>query len=81
MHKFNIYLIPFKYLYNLERKVKNKVQVEALICEAYIVKEIITFILFYFEPQLTVKINRLLRHDDGKEVPSSGNLSIFSYPR
>jgi len=50
------------------------------ICEAYIVEEISTFILYYFEPHLRTRINHVPRHDDGGEVPSSGNLSIFSNP-
>jgi len=29
---------------------------------------------------MRTKINRVPRHDDGGEVPSSGNLSIFSNP-
>jgi len=60
--------------------VKNKAHVEASICEAYIVEEISTFISYYFEPHLKTKINRDPRHDDGGEVPSNGNLSIFSNP-
>jgi len=54
------------------------VHVEALICEAYIVEEISTFISYYFEPHLRTRMNRVPCHDDGGEVPSSGNLSIFS---
>jgi hypothetical protein len=73
-------------LFNLKKKVKNKAHVEALICEAliceaYIVEEISTFISYYFEPHLRTRINRVPRHDDGGEVPSSGNLSIFSNTR
>jgi hypothetical protein len=30
---------------------------------------------------LRIKINRVLRRDDGREVPSSEDLSIFSYLR
>jgi hypothetical protein len=67
-------------LFNLKKKVKNKVNVETSICEAYIVEEISTFISYYFEPHLRMRINRVPRHDDGGEVPSSGNLSIFSNP-
>jgi len=67
-------------LFNLKKKVKNKAHVEASICEAYIVEEISTFILYYFEPHLRTRINRFSRHDDGGEVSSSGNLSIFSNP-
>jgi len=52
--------------------------VEASICEAYIVEEISTFILYYFKPHLRTRINRVQRHDNGGEVPSSGNLSMFS---
>jgi len=65
-------------LFNLKKKVKNRVHVEASICEAYIVEEISTFILYYFEPHLRTRINRVPRHDDGSEVLSSGNLLIFS---
>jgi hypothetical protein len=70
-------------LFNLKKKVKNKANVEASICEAsiceaYIVEEISTFISYYFEPHLRTRINCVPRHDDGGEVPSSGNLSIFS---
>ena len=60
------------------KKVKNKTHVEASICEAYIVEEISTFISYYFEPHLRTRINRVPRHDDGGEVPSSENLLIFS---
>jgi hypothetical protein len=75
-------------LFNIKKKVKNKEHVEvliceayiieALICEAYIVEEISTFISYYFEPHLRTRINCVPRYDDGGEVPSSGNLSIFS---
>jgi hypothetical protein len=57
--------------------VKNKAHVEASICKVYIVEEISTFISYYFEPHLRTRINRVPRYDDGGEVPSSGNLSIF----
>jgi hypothetical protein len=67
-------------LFNLKKKVKNKTHIEALICEAYIVEEILTFISYFFEPHLRTRINHVPRHDDGGEVPSSGNLSIFSNP-
>ncbi|XP_073261634.1 uncharacterized protein [Populus alba] len=73
------WMYPFeRYLFNLKKKVKNKAHVEASISEAYIVEEISTFISYYFEPHLRTRINRVPRHDDGGEVPSSGNLSIFS---
>jgi len=65
-------------LFNLKKKVKNKVHVEASICKAYIVEEISTFISYYFEPYLRTRINRVPQYDDGGEVLSSGNLSIFS---
>ena len=67
-------------MFNLNKKVKNKTHVEALICMAYIVEEISTFISYYFEPHLRTRISRVPPHDDGSEVPSSGNLSIFSNP-
>jgi hypothetical protein len=74
----NICLILCRYLFNLKKKVKNKVYVEALICEAYIVEEISIFISYNFESHLRTRINHIPRHDDGGEVPSSENLSIFS---
>jgi hypothetical protein len=77
----NIWLIQCRYLFNLKKKIKNKAHVEASIYEAYIVEEISTFILYYFEPYLRTRINRIPRHDGGGEVRSSGNLSIFSNPR
>jgi hypothetical protein len=72
-------------LFNLKKKVKNKGHVEASICEAsiceaYIVEEISTFISYYFKPHLRTRINCVPWYDDGGEVSSSGNLSIFSNP-
>jgi hypothetical protein len=61
-----------------QEKVKNKAHVEASICEAYIVEEILIVISYYFEPHLKTRINCVPWHDDGGEVPSSENLSIFS---
>jgi len=68
-------------LFNLKKKVKNKAHIEALICEAYIVEEILIFISYYFEPQLRTRINHISRHYDSGEVPSNVNLSIFSNSR
>jgi len=65
-------------LFNLKKRVKNKAHVEASICEVYIVEEMSTFILYYFEPHLRTRINHVPQHDDSGEVHSSGNLSIFS---
>jgi hypothetical protein len=76
----NIFLIRCRYLLNLKKKVKNKVHVQASIYEAYIVEEISTFISYYFEPNLKTRINHVPQHDDGGEVPSRGNLSVFSNP-
>jgi hypothetical protein len=67
-------------LFNLKRKVKTKAYVEALIYEAYIAEEISIFISYYFKPQMRTRINRVAMHDDGGEVPSSENLSIFYHP-
>jgi hypothetical protein len=60
------------------KKVKNKAHVEASICEASIVEEISTFISYYFEPHLRMRINHIPRYDDGGEVSSSGILLVFS---
>jgi hypothetical protein len=67
-------------LFNLKINVKNKAHVEASIFEAYIVEEISTFISYYFKPHLKMRINSVSRHDDGGEMSSSGNLSVFSNP-
>jgi hypothetical protein len=56
------------------------VYIEASICQAYIIEEILIFILYYFEPHLRTRINRGPWHDDGGEVPSIGNLLIFFDP-
>jgi hypothetical protein len=37
-----------------------------------------SFISYYFEPHLRTRINYVSRHNDGGEVPSRGNMSIFS---
>jgi len=47
------------YLFNLEKKVKNKVHVEALICETYIVEEISIFISYCFKPHMRIRINHV----------------------
>jgi hypothetical protein len=49
--------------------------------QGYIVEKISTFILYNFEPHWRTRINRVLRHNDGEEVPLSGNLLIFSHLR
>jgi hypothetical protein len=67
-------------LLNLKRKVKNKVFIEASICEAYIVEKISIFILYYFDPHLRTRINCVPKHDDYGEVLSSENLLIFYHP-
>jgi len=75
----NIHLIPCMYLFNLKREVKNKVYVEASICKAYIDEVILTFISYYFESHLRTRINCVLRYNDGGEMPSSEDFSIFSH--
>jgi hypothetical protein len=62
-----------------EKKVKNKADIDALICEAYIFEDILIFISYYFEPHMKIRINYVPRHDGGGEVFSSKNLSIFSH--
>ena len=74
-------LIPYRYLFNVKRKVKNKAHVKTSTCKAYIVEEISIFISYYFETRLRTRINHVPRHDDGGEVLLSENLSIFSHPR
>ena len=64
-------------MFNFKKKVKNKAYVEVSISEVYIVEEILIFISYYFEFYLRIRINRVLRYDDGGEVFFSGNLLIF----
>jgi hypothetical protein len=64
-------------LFNLKKKVKNKTHIEVLIYETYIIEEILIFISYYFEPYLRIKINRVPKHNDSREMLSSGDLSIF----
>jgi hypothetical protein len=63
----------------LKKKVKNKTYVKASMCEAYTIKEISTFISYYSEPYMRKKINCIPIHDDGGELLSNENLSIFSH--
>ena len=58
-----------------------KAHVEASICETYIVEFFLIFISYYFEPHLRMRVSHISRLDDGGEVPSCENLSIFSHPR
>jgi hypothetical protein len=74
-HSFN----SMHVLVQPQEKSKKKMHIEVSICETYIVEEISTFILYYFMPHLRTRINRVLRHDDGGEVPLSVNLSILSH--
>ena len=67
-------------MFDLKKNVQNKAYIEVSICEAYIVEEISTFISYYFKPNLRTRISRVPRHDDGGEVSSSRNLSIFFNP-
>jgi len=60
-----------------KKKVKKKVHVEASICEVYIVEEISIFISYCFKPHMRTRINHVPIQEDGGELSSSGNLSIF----
>ena len=51
--------------------------VEASICEAYIIEEISTYILYYSKSHLRTRINRIPTYDIDGEMSSSENLSIF----
>jgi hypothetical protein len=48
-------------------------------CEAYTIKEISKFISYYSEPCMRKKINCVPIQDDGGELLSNENLSIFSH--
>jgi hypothetical protein len=74
----NLILTRCRYFFNLKKKVKNKTYVETSIYKAHIVEEISTFISYYFKSHLRTRINHIPWHDDGGEVLSSGNMSVFS---
>jgi hypothetical protein len=80
IQSFNLYLLSYNYLFKLKKKVTNKTYVEISICNAYIVEEILIFILCYFEPYMRTKINHVLRYNDDGGVILNENLSIFPYP-
>jgi hypothetical protein len=68
------------YLFNLEKK---RLKTRRVLRHQYVRPILLRrsqFISYYFEPHLRTRINRVPRHDSGGEVPSSGNLSIFSNP-
>jgi hypothetical protein len=75
----NIYLIPCRSCSTLKKGLKTRCILRfRYVRPIYIVEEISIFISYYFEPHLRTRINRVSRHDDGGEMPSSENLSIFS---
>jgi hypothetical protein len=53
------------------------VHVETSIYETFIVEEISTFTLYYFELYLRTRIKYITRNDDVGELPSRANLSIL----
>ena len=71
--------IASRFLYHLKKKVKNKVCVEASICNAYIVEEVTTFASYYFEPHVPCKRRRAGRNDEGPIDTNCKSLSIFNY--
>ncbi|OMO57751.1 Transposon, En/Spm-like protein [Corchorus capsularis] len=75
------WMYPFeRCMHHFQKKATNRSSVEASICESYIVEEISTFCSLYFDSNITTRLNRVPRNDDGGEVDSIGRLSIFSHP-
>nr|GEU91327.1 transposon-like protein [Tanacetum cinerariifolium] len=76
------WMYPFeRYLYHLNKKVKNKSRVECSICEAYIMEEISNFCTHYFESYVETNSRRVGRNDDGGNLnPNRFSLSIFNHP-
>jgi len=62
----------------LKRKVKNRAYVEGSICEAHIIKKILSFCSFYFERNVQTRLNRVPRNNGGF-MNLMGRLSIFTY--
>src|SRR4051812_35552775 len=74
-------MYPFeRFLKTLKDKVKNKANVEASICQAYLLEEASTFATYYFPTaQLPCRMNRRPRIDDGSNDLTSEQISIFNY--
>ena len=67
-------VLACRYMFNHKIKVKNKAHIKTSIYETYIIEEILIFTSYYFEPHLRTKINHVLSHDNGGELPSNENL-------
>ncbi|KAL0412274.1 UNVERIFIED_CONTAM: hypothetical protein Slati_3817100 [Sesamum latifolium] len=75
------WIYPFeRFLRGLKMKVKNKAHVEALVVEAYLVKEISVFTSQYFEPQVLCKQSRPSRNDDLAINDTRIQQYIFNFP-
>jgi len=64
----------------LKKKFKNKVHINVLICNTYIIEEISIFISYYFEPHLKTRIICIPKHDDGGECLQVGICQYFTIP-
>ncbi|KAL0434385.1 UNVERIFIED_CONTAM: hypothetical protein Slati_2772800 [Sesamum latifolium] len=75
------WMYPFeRFLRDLKKKVKNKAHAEALICEAYIVQEIVWFTSHYFESHITCKRHRPSRNDELTQNNNRVTRDIFNHP-
>ncbi|PKA64984.1 hypothetical protein AXF42_Ash011586 [Apostasia shenzhenica] len=63
-------------MFDLKKMVHNMAHVEGSICEAYIIREVSTFISYYFEPKISLKLTRVPHNDEGDDC-MEGRLSIF----
>src|SRR3954471_20212239 len=75
-------MYPFeRFLKTLKDKVKNKAHVEASICQACLLDETSTLATYYFPAaQLSCRMNRGPRIDDGSNGLIGEQISIFNYP-
>ena len=53
-----------RYMHILKKKIKNKVQIEGSIVEAYIIKEILNFSRHYFNPNVQTKLTQVDWNDN-----------------
>ncbi|RDY06885.1 hypothetical protein CR513_09071, partial [Mucuna pruriens] len=66
---------------HLPYEAKNKVRVEASICEASLVEETSTFALFYYLDKIEMRRTKVPRNvDSGEGSSSTPPISIFNYP-
>ena len=66
------------YLRKLKNNVRNKVKVEGLICNVYLVEEALSFCAHYFQPVIYTRHRKVSRNSDGCEFDLEEDYEMFS---